>query len=104
MNINTIIMNIMNIKKTMMIVAVGFGFVTISCAQSEDRKPKEPPTFSQLLEKMDESEDGKLSEAEVKGPLKKMFSKIDTDEDGYITEEEFKKAPKPERRNSRTNK
>ncbi|WP_431127326.1 EF-hand domain-containing protein [Flagellimonas flava] len=59
---------------------------------------KGPPSFEMLLEKMDANEDGKLSEEEVKGPLKKDFAKVDLNEDGYISEEEFDKAPKPKRR------
>ncbi len=59
---------------------------------------KEPPTFKELLEKMDANEDGKLSKKEVKGPLKVDFAKADADEDGFITEEEFKKALKPKGR------
>jgi len=50
---------------------------------------------------MDANEDGKLSEEELKGPLKDNFDKIDTDEDGFITEEEFDKAPKPKGRGKR---
>jgi Ca2+-binding EF-hand superfamily protein len=46
---------------------------------------------------MDKNKDGKLSKAEIKGPLKNDFSKVDLNEDGYINEEEFKKAPKPKR-------
>ncbi len=46
---------------------------------------------------MDANNDGKLSESEVKGPLKKDFSKIDTNDDGFLTVEELEKAPKPER-------
>ena len=79
-----------------------FGVTVLSVnsvnAQSNDRQKKEPPTFSQLLEEMDKDEDGKLSKAEIKGPLKNDFDKIDTDEDGFISEAEFKKAPKPERK------
>ncbi len=56
---------------------------------------KKPPSFSQLLEDMDANNDGKLSEQEIKGPLKNDFSTVDKNEDGFITEEEFKNAPKP---------
>ncbi|WP_055437609.1 EF-hand domain-containing protein [Lacinutrix algicola] len=70
----------------------------ISFGQSENRKEKTPPTFSELLKEMDKKEDGKLEKSELKGPLKEDFSKIDTDEDGFISEKEFKKAPKPKRR------
>ena len=81
-------------------LVLAFGTIvlmsTSSFSQSENKGDrKKPPTFSELLEKMDANEDGKLSEKEVKGPLKKHFKKVDADEDGFITEEELKKAPKP---------
>jgi Ca2+-binding EF-hand superfamily protein len=69
-----------------------------SFAQSQNRQQKTPPTFSELIKEMDTNEDGKLSEDEIKGPLKDNFEKIDTDEDGFITEEEFENAPKPKGR------
>ncbi|WP_282068392.1 EF-hand domain-containing protein [Olleya namhaensis] len=88
-----------NILSTAVLV---FGLTVLNVnsvnAQSNDRQKKEPPTFSQLLEEMDKNEDGQLSKAEIKGPLKNDFDKIDTDEDGFISEAEFKKAPKPERK------
>lgn len=84
-------------------IAIGI-FATLGTlnvnAQKPDHKekPKGPPSYQELLKKMDENNDGKLSENEVEGPLKNDFSKIDTNEDGFITEEELKKAPKPKRR------
>ncbi|MGY0391162.1 EF-hand domain-containing protein [Bizionia sp. KMM 8389] len=66
--------------------------------QQKGRDQKKPPTFSELLEKMDANEDGKLAKDEISGNLKNHFSDIDTDEDGYITEEELKNAPKPKKR------
>ncbi|MGJ8593422.1 MAG: EF-hand domain-containing protein [Aquaticitalea sp.] len=71
------------------------GMSTSSMAQGQNKQEKKPPTFSELLKEMDKNEDGKLSKAEVKGPLKEEFSTVDTDEDGFISEAEFKKAPKP---------
>ncbi|WP_452226908.1 EF-hand domain-containing protein [Lacinutrix cladophorae] len=72
-----------------------------SFAQSQDRQQRTPPTFSEMLEEMDANEDGKLSEDEVKGPLKDEFSTIDTDEDGFISEKELEEAPKPKGRGKR---
>lgn len=76
--------------------------LVISCksnAQSkEDKKERERPSIEEIFEMMDENEDGKLAENEVKGPLERDFIKIDLDEDGFITKEELKKAPKPERK------
>ncbi len=77
-------------------------FANSTVAQSQDNNERrKPPTFEQLLDKMDTNEDGKLSKKEIKGPLKERFSKVDLDEDGFITEEEFKKVPKPKRREKR---
>lgn len=89
----------MNKKKTTFGILVFAIAALYSCplaAQEGDRKG--PPSFEKLLEKMDANEDGKLSENEVKGPLKKDFAKVDLNEDGFISEEEFDKAPKPQRR------
>ena len=72
----------------------------VSCGnaqQNEKGGKQKPPTYKELLEKMDANKDGLLSKEEVKGPLKDDFAKIDTDEDGLISEAEFKKAPKPKR-------
>lgn len=78
-------------------VAVLF-FSNSSFGQSQDRREnRRPPTFEELIKKMDANEDGKLSKEELRGPLKENFAKVDTDEDGFITEEEFEKAPRPER-------
>ena len=41
------------------------------------------------------NKDGKLSKAEVKGPLANDFVKIDANSDGFISKEELSKAPKP---------
>ncbi|OBX24440.1 hypothetical protein BAA08_00100 [Bizionia sp. APA-3] len=59
---------------------------------------KKPPTFSELLEKMDANKDGKLAKEEISGNLKNHFSEVDTDKDGFITEEELKNAPRPKKR------
>ncbi|MBS9462216.1 EF-hand domain-containing protein [Flagellimonas sp. 389] len=84
-------------------ISIGVIGLLTSCnlkaQQGQNRERREPPSFEDLLEKMDEDEDGKLSKAEVKGRLKNIFDEIDSDEDGYITEEEFEKAPRPERSN-----
>ncbi|WP_234971636.1 CREC-EF hand family protein [Mesonia phycicola] len=89
----------MNFKNIVMVAVFCLAFVSYSNAQSDrGGERKEPPTFAKLIEEMDANEDGKLSEDEVKGPLKENFSTIDTDEDGFITEKEFEDAPKPERK------
>jgi len=86
-----------NISKigTLFVAVILLSATNMYGQNSENGKPKERPTFEQLLEKMDENDDGKLSLKEVKGPLADHFDQIDTNEDGFITEEEFSKAPKP---------
>jgi Ca2+-binding EF-hand superfamily protein len=90
---------------SILVAAVSVAFIaSVNTACNAQTPPqgerREPPKFSELLEKMDTDEDGKLSESEVKGPLKENFAKVDIDEDGFITQEEFKKAPKPKREGS----
>tara|TARA_R100000935_G_scaffold2714_6_gene7494 strand:- start:7451 stop:7738 length:288 start_codon:yes stop_codon:yes gene_type:complete len=75
-----------------------FGIVSTNAQSKENRQPKTPPTAKELIKQMDKNEDGKLSKAEVKGPLKDDFKKIDTNEDGFLTIEELEKAPKPKRK------
>jgi Ca2+-binding EF-hand superfamily protein len=76
------------------LIALG-GAVNGQTPQNKEKKG--PPSFQELLSKMDTDKDGKLSKKEIKGPLKKNFSKVDADKDGFITKAEFEKAPKPKR-------
>jgi len=57
----------------------------------------ERPTVDELIARMDNNKDEKLSKGEVDGPLLDGFSKIDNNNDGFLTKEELVKAPKPER-------
>lgn len=92
-------MKLHKLRTAILVFGIALFMTNTSLGQSDDRKERrEPPTFKELLEKMDANEDGKLSKKEIKGPLKEHFAKVDADEDGFITEEEFKKAPKPKRR------
>ena len=50
-----------------------------------------PPSIDKVFE-MDTNKDGKLSKAEVKGPLLEDFAKIDTNSDGFLTRVEVEKA------------
>nr|WP_321233174.1 YHYH protein [uncultured Psychroserpens sp.] len=63
--------------------------------QQEQQKGR--PSLDQIFEEMDENNDEKLSQKEVKGPLANSFSKIDANDDGFITKEELEKAPRPKR-------
>ena len=85
------------IKTAVLVFGATLFFANSSFGQPQNRQEKSPPTFKELLEKMDADEDGKLSKDEIKGPLKKDFDKVDTDEDGFISAEEFAEAPKPKR-------
>lgn len=73
---------------------------TSNSSSNQQARPErgERPQFADLLVQMDEDNDGKLSKAEVKGPLQNNFSDIDKDGDGFISETEFKSAPPPQRR------
>jgi len=105
-------------KKSLFKVAVlSIALTVLSCKSTSDRGPEsnsqrpekkerheggkgergQRPSASQIISEMDANSDGKLSESEVKGPIKNDFSKIDTDGDGFLTEEELENAPKPER-------
>ncbi|WP_282148987.1 EF-hand domain-containing protein [Algibacter lectus] len=81
-------------NKTFKTGALVFGLALLSStqtfAQSEGKGNQKPPSFSELLKKLDANEDGKLSENEVDGPLKEQFATIDADKDGFITEAEMK--------------
>lgn len=57
----------------------------------------ERPSFDELIALMDVNKDGKLSKAEIDGPLSDDFYKIDSNTDGYLTKEELENTPKPER-------
>ncbi len=87
------------LRTSMFVFGIALFMSNSSFGQSGNRlERKEPPTFKELLEKMDANEDGKLSKKEIKGPIKSDFAKVDTDEDGFISEKEFEKAPKPKRK------
>ncbi len=89
-------------KKTMLnVFAVAMIMVSIaSCSSKKNTETTEKtkgghPSVEELFAQMDSNKDGKLSKAEVKGPLADNFSKIDTNSDGFISKEELTKAPKP---------
>lgn len=85
-------------RTTVLVFGMTIFFSTSSFGQSQNREDrKKPPTFKELIKKMDANEDGKLSKDELKGPLKDNFAKVDANEDGFITEKEFEKAPKPKK-------
>ncbi|KJD36369.1 hypothetical protein PW52_05760 [Tamlana sedimentorum] len=92
-----------NLKLLTLIVTVALFASCKSSSETENqsrnnqRQRGGQPNAEQLISEMDADKDGKLSEAEVKGPLKNDFSKIDTDEDGYLSKVEIENAPKPER-------
>ena len=55
----------------------------------ENNNSTTPPSFKNMLQKMDDNKDGKLSKSEAKGKLKENFETRDTNKDGYITENEM---------------
>ena len=58
--------------------------------QSSKRR-QGPPSIDKVFE-MDTNKDGKLSKAEVKGPLLEDFARIDANSDGFLTRAEVDKA------------
>jgi Ca2+-binding EF-hand superfamily protein len=82
------------IKTGVLVFGLALLGSTQTFAQSERRESKQPPSFSELLKKLDANEDGKLSEDEVDGPLKEQFAVVDADKDGFITEDEMKNIAK----------
>lgn len=54
-----------------------------------NRNQNTPPSFAELLQKMDTNSDGKISKSEVKGKLKENFDRRDRNQDGYITANEM---------------
>lgn len=84
------------------LVTVGLLLSVVISANAQEGHGKKsghkgPPSVDKIFEKMDADKDGKLAEAEVKGPLKERFTTIDVDADGFITREEMENAPKPEK-------
>ncbi len=89
--------------KIVVIITIAAFFISIEThAQDansrEQRENRTPPSVDEIFEKMDANEDGLLSKAELKGPLKEQFNKIDTNEDGFLSKEEVEAAPKPKGR------
>lgn len=89
----------MNKKITSILLAA--VIITASSCNSSNKVATVPnergerPTAEAIIIQMDANKDGKLSKAEVKGPLLNDFAKIDTDADGFISKAELEKAPKP---------
>ncbi|GAA3626211.1 Lcl domain-containing protein [Flavivirga jejuensis] len=65
--------------------------------QQTEQKPNQnpnlngPPSFANMLKKMDVNNDGKISKSEAKGKLKENFERRDVNKDGYITDNEMTK-------------
>lgn len=87
-----------------------FSLINADALSAQDRQKDgdgpqgERPSIENLFKKMDTDKDGKLSKAEVKGPLKEDFDKVDANEDGFLSKEEIEKAPKPKRKGQRKSK
>ena len=54
-----------------------------------EKNTKETPSFNNMLSKMDENKDGKISKNEAKGKLKQNFENRDTNKDGFFSENEL---------------
>ena len=55
---------------------------------------KQDNTVRDPFTKMDRNKDGKLSQDEVEGPLKRNFDRLDSNHDNYLTRSEIPKRPK----------
>lgn len=91
-------------KKTVLLLLLPFIF---SC-KDNNRRNQGPeggqrPSATQIISEFDTDKDGKLSEAEVGGPLANDFSNIDADKDGFLTESELENAPRPPQREQHGN-
>ena len=94
-------------KTTVKVIVLGAAIsMMVACTSQKEqantnRRPSGqqggPPNYAQLLAQMDAYEDGKLSQAEVKGPLRRDFSRVDSNGDGFITKAELESAPRPQR-------
>ena len=91
------------IKRFLFTIAIVVCSVNYTQAQGRgangpsDRQRPAPPSYEELLQKMDANDDGKLAENEAKGPLSKDFKHIDTNQDGFITKDELENG-KPNRK------
>lgn len=56
------------------------------------------PKAQKIMNKMDKDKDGKISNYEAKGRLKKHFGKIDTNNDGFLTFDELTNKQKIKRK------
>ena len=63
--------------------------VGFSRGGKHERGREERPNATQILEKMDANNDDKLSQQEIKGPLKDSFFKVDNNKDSFISKEEL---------------
>ncbi|MGC6430990.1 MAG: YHYH protein [Jejuia sp.] len=53
------------------------------------------PTLTQLMENMDNNNDGKISKSEARGPLASRFGDVDKNNDGFIIELELQQMQPP---------
>ncbi|WP_452223375.1 YHYH protein [Lacinutrix chionoecetis] len=66
--------------------------------RTNERRPQgERPSAAHLIKQLDTNKDGKLSKAEVEGPLQENFSTVDTNSDGFLSKEELEKGARGHR-------
>ncbi|WP_299184734.1 YHYH protein [uncultured Aquimarina sp.] len=83
--------------------------ILISCKLNQEKKEQQEPngqrpSSAQLIDELDSNKDGKLSKAEVKGPIADDFNNIDSNNDGFLTLEELNKQEDKPPRTTNTNK
>lgn len=57
--------------------------------REEKTNENTPPSFTNMLKRMDANNDGKISKSEAKGNIKENFQNRDKNKDGYITQNEM---------------
>ncbi|WP_232313022.1 Lcl domain-containing protein [Enterovibrio coralii] len=69
-------------------------------ASEKERREPEQERPNPMVD-LDSNKDGKLSYAEVRGPLQRDFEKFDANQDGYLSESEMPKGPPPKHKKER---
>lgn len=75
--------------KLTVLLLLAAGTTVIAKRNEENRHP---PTAAEIMAKLDQNKDGKISQSEFDGPAE-HFSQLDKNSDGYISESEIPSGP-----------